>query len=209
MTKEKKETNDEHLTLFDSLPLNNASQRRMATKPLYDFFQILLREIGVSLLGLDKNSFAVYHLRTRWNNIKIHLSTVENPGTWDALVNEVGNIRERVEHDDYYDPNPGALKRIRKKAPEFKEWLVNAGKEYYRKSKNFTFKQSFYQLLNSYILEAEWIVREFGEKTPHVAESDYSFMKGKEAYEEVNLHPQSGWPQAAPRRGAQAWESPP
>lgn len=173
------------LRIFDSLKLSDITERRMACKPLYDFFQILVKEAGVGLLGLDKNSLSVYHLKTRWENIKIHLSFIEDPKPWDSLINGMHNIRSKVEHDDYYDPEAGNLKRIRKKAPEFQEWLFRIAKEYYKKSKNLSFKQSFYRMLDYYARDAEWLISEYGEKTPHVAESDFSILSGKDSYLEL------------------------
>jgi hypothetical protein len=157
----------------------------MACKPLHDFFQLLLREVGVTLLGLDKNSLGIYHLKTRWENIKILLSYIEEPKAWDDLVNEMNNIRQRVEHDDYYDPRPEELKKIRGKLPGFKEWILHVGREYYKKSKNLTFKQSFYRILAHHVREADWLIQEYGETTPHVAKSDSSIFTGKESYAEL------------------------
>jgi len=156
MSEEKAEDNCEQLKAFDGLQLSNVTERRMAFKPLYDFFQILLREVGVTFLSFDKNTFAVYHLKTRWRNMKAHLSIIENPMKWDWLVKRVSDIRERIEHDDYYDPDPRALQKIRREASGFKVWLVNVAREYYKRPKNLTFKQSFNRMLDSYVREAEW-----------------------------------------------------
>ena len=185
MTQEKNDAFSELLKVFDELKLTSIHERRMACKPLHDFFQILLKEVGVALLGLDKNSLSVYHLKTRWENIKIHLSYVEDPKAWDGLVNEMNNIRQRVEHDDYYDPKPGDLKKIREKLPEFKEWIFRVGRRYYEKSKNMTFKQLFYRMLAHHTREASGLIQDYGEKTPHVAKSDYSIFTGKESYAEL------------------------
>ena len=185
MRHEKKDAYSELFKTFDELKLSSAHERRMAWKPLHDFFQLLLREVGVVLLGLDKNSLSVYHLKTRWENIRVHLSYVEDPKAWDGLVNEMNNIRQRVEHDDYYDPKPGDLKKIRENLPQFKEWILRVGREYYKKSKNLTFKQSFYRMLAHHTREAEGLIRDYGETTPHVAKSDYSILTGKESYTEL------------------------
>ena len=176
---------EDSLNTFDSLELDNLVQRRMAFKPLYDFFQILIKEVGVNFLGLDANSMRSYHLKTRWENTKIHLAMIEDPKSWDGLINEVYNIRSKVEHNEYHDPNASRLKIIRKKAPEFYEWIIKAGKEYYRKSKNFTFKQSFFSMLDWYVKESEIIFREFGDNPPYVAKKEYPSLSDEEPYEEL------------------------
>lgn len=185
MNQESNDAYSDLLKAFDQLKLSNAHERRMGCKPLYDFFQRSIREVGVALCGLDENSLRIYHLKTRWENIKIQLSYIEDPKIWDDLINEMNNIRHKVEHDDYYDPKLGRLKAIRSKAPEFRDWVINVAKEYYKQSKNFTFKEAFFQTLDSYIMEAEWLTREYGEKTPHAAESDYSIMDQEDSYTQL------------------------
>ena len=60
------------LKTFDTLSLDSIHERRMASKPLYDFFMLLLKEVAITFLDLDKNSLSTYQLKTRWENIKRH-----------------------------------------------------------------------------------------------------------------------------------------
>jgi hypothetical protein len=185
MDNEKRDAYSQILEAFDQLKLDNVHERRMASKPLYDFFMILLKEVGVALCGLDENSLKAYHLKTRWKNIKTHLSYIEDPKVWDDLVNELNNIRNDVEHKDYYYPKAQRLKEIREKALEFKDWIVRVGKEYYRQSKNFTFKEAFLKTVMEHVREADWMMHEFGESTPHAAKSEYSLLDEKDEYLEL------------------------
>lgn len=172
------------LQTFDLLKLNNIHERRTACKPLYHYFQKLMLEIGVVFCNLDQNSLRTSHLKNRWRNIKYCLSCIEDPKRWDALINEMNNIRQKVEHNDYFDLRPERLTEIRKKAPEFKEWLICTSKEYYKKSAKFTFKEAFYHILNRYAREAGEIIQEYGEKTPYVAckPRDYSGYLEENSY---------------------------
>jgi len=174
------------LETFDKLTLENIHERRTACKPLYDYFQTLTLEVGVTLCGLDQNSLKTYHLKTRWENIKYCLSYVDDPGKWEDVINEIHNIRSKVEHEDDSDPKPERLKEIRKKAPEFKDWIVQVAQEYYRKSKGFTFKEAFYHLSHYYIIQAEYMLREFGEKPPYVAEPEHHMELEEYPYQQLS-----------------------
>jgi len=174
------------LQIFDSLKLNDTSGRRTAYKPLYEYFQKLVLEVGVTLCNLDQNSLKISHLKTRWENVKSCLSYIEDPKEWDALINEINNIRQKVEHNDYYDPNSERLLEVRRKAPEFKDSVIRVAKEYYKKSKNFTFKEAFFHLSNLYIIEAEGLLEEYGIEPPYVVKTDYSLELEKYPYQQLS-----------------------
>jgi len=173
------------LETFDNLKLENIHERRTACKPLYDYFKTLIFEVGVALCGLDQNSLRVSHLKTRWENIKNCLSYIDDPKNWEDVINEVNNIRQKVEHNDYYDPKAGQLRDIRKRAPEFKDWIIKVAQEYYKKSKGFTFKEAFYHLSNRYITEVESMLQEYGEKPPYAAKPDYSIELEEYPYSQL------------------------
>lgn len=174
------------LEIFDHFELNDKSMRRIAYKPLHDYFQRLILEVGVKLCGLNQNSLKTCPLKSRWESIKYCLGYVEKPQIWESTINEMNNIRQKVEHNDYYIPKKEQLLKIRKKAPEFKDWIIRAAGEYYKKSKNFTFKEAFYNLSNWYTQEAEWLLQEYGENLPHVAKSDYSTDLEEYSYQQLS-----------------------
>ena len=149
------------LDAFDSQNLDNVTSRRMAHKPLYDYFQRLLREAGVKNCGLDDNALKNTHLKVRWRHIKSCLKRIENPDKWDALINSMHNIRSKIEHNDYYDPKESSLNEIRGKITEFTSWIINVSEKYYKKSNNFTFKETFFRNLNLYIEKADIILEEY------------------------------------------------
>jgi hypothetical protein len=182
----------EILEIFDRQKLNNIPARRTAYKPLYDYFQKLLMEIEVEFFNLKQETLQTYQLNTRWAIIKDNLIYIEEPNfieeskNWDKLIQDIYNIRNGVEHNDYYDPKKDKLEDIRLKAPDFTKWLVRAAKEYYKISTNFTFKQSFYIMSNRYLYEAEGIFEEYGDIPPYVLNSDYSIELGNSPYQQLS-----------------------
>lgn len=162
----------EILETFDGLKLNTIYERRTAYKPLYDYFQRLMIEIGSRQCGLNRGSLGDHQLLVRWDKIKYCLNYIENPKIWDRLIYRMHGIRRKVEHDDYYDPKPERLKEIRNEAIEFKDWIVRVARKYYEKSPRFTFKQSFSHISNLYLDEAEWILQKYSKKPPYVVKQD-------------------------------------
>jgi len=161
------------LDAFDSIDMASEFKRRMAVKPLYDYFQILILEIAVQLCGQNQNSIRPCHLKTRWDMIKNCVKLIEDPTKWDELIYELYNIRSSVEHNDYDIPNETALLRVRKQASEFKDWMLRVGKQYCEESKGFSFIQKYSVLSRWYIGEADWMLHLYGEKVPYSVESDY------------------------------------
>ena len=47
---------EEMQDLIDEIELKNRAERRTVIKPLYDYFQILLRDVAVIKCGLDENT---------------------------------------------------------------------------------------------------------------------------------------------------------
>lgn len=181
----------EILETFDRQRLNNIPARRTAYKPLYDYFQKLLMEIEVEFCNLKQETLQNYQLNTRWAIIKDHLiyiepNFIEESKNWDKLIKDMYDIRNGVEHKDYYDPKKETLENIRLKAPNFTKWLVRAAKEYYKISTNFTFKQSFYIMSKRYLHEAQTIFEEYGEIPPYVLNSDYSIELGNSPYQQFS-----------------------
>lgn len=172
------------IEIFDNLSLEGIHERRMAYRPLHDYFQESTLEVGVRFCGLERDLLKTYPLRTRWRLIKNLLAYIEDPKVWENLINEIDNIRQRVEHNDSYDPKPNRLKAIRKRAPEFKDWINRVGKEYFKKSKHFTFKQAFCQLSDRYMIESEWILKKYGE-APYVTKPDYSLELKEYPYHQL------------------------
>ena len=62
------------LGVFDTINIKTDYNRRVAVKPLYDYFQILILEVTVNLCGFDRNSLRNQHLKTRWDMAKHALS---------------------------------------------------------------------------------------------------------------------------------------
>lgn len=146
---------------FDTQSLDNIASRRMAHKPLYDYFQRLLRDAGVKKCGLDDNAIKNTHLPVRWVHVRSCLECVDNPKKWDELINSIQKIRSKIEHNDYYDPKESSLNKIREKIPEFTEWIIHVSEDYFKKSNNFTLKESFCYNLNLNINKAEMILEEY------------------------------------------------
>jgi hypothetical protein len=163
------------LKTFDELKLDNIHERRMACKPLHDYFIILIRFVGVNLCELEESIVKMSSLKTRWENIKNCLEYVDEPKYWDEIVDNLHKIRVKVEHQDYFDPSKEILLNIRKETPNFKEWIIKASGDYKLQSKNYTFIDTFYKHSNHYINEAKIILSEFGEKTPFAVRDEFEF----------------------------------
>lgn len=158
-----------YLDSYDDLPKEDSVTRRIASKPLYNYFQILLLEVGVRLCNCDRNRLSDFHLKTRWNEIKRVLSRDETEtNRWDNIIHLINGIREKVEHNDYYDPSIKDLEKVREKALEFTSWITTTAKSYYHKSGGFSLLQSFRYRLFEYKDKAKWKLEEYGEK-PQIA----------------------------------------
>lgn len=157
------ETDDyrEMQDLIYRMELKNTAERRTVIKPLYDYFQRLLRDVAVRKCGLDDNTIKNTHLKVRWINVKACLECIEDPTGWDELINRLQNIRRSVEHDDYADPKKSNIEFIKEKIPEFTRWIINTSDKYHKKSLKFTFKESFYARLYHNLRKAESITYEY------------------------------------------------
>jgi hypothetical protein len=147
--------------LINEMELKNTVERRTVIKPLYDYFQRLLRDIAVRKCGLDENTIKNTHLKVRWANVKACLECIEDPTVWDELINRLQKIRSSVEHDDYADPKKRNIEFIKEKIPEFTRWIIDISHEYHKKSLKFTFKESFYARLHHSLRKAESIIYEY------------------------------------------------
>ena len=172
------------LQTFDSIDLDVDYQRRVAVKPLYDYFQTLILEVAVRFCGQNRNSLKNCHLKTRWEIVKSSLRIIEDPTKWDNLVESIHNIRSKVEHNDYKIPKKEALLQIRQLAPSFKDWILRVGKQYHRESSGFSFIQKFLLTSDWYIKETDRMLDIYGEKPPYLIEGDV-FMEEEHSYERM------------------------
>ncbi len=171
------------LLLFDGFDLKDKVARRAAVWPLYDFYQILILEVCVSLCELYRSPLEKVSLQPRWKEFKKNLEDViEIPQKYNDRIKSLHKIRHETVHNDYYTPPKDALLKPRKMAPEFMEWIIKAGRMYHDKHiANKTFTQRFLQLSKSYINRTDWILSIYGEKLPFSAKVD---MQGKNFYHE-------------------------
>jgi len=101
------------LKAFDELKLDNIHERRMACKPLHDYFLQLIRFTGMNFCDIEESFIKMASLKSRWENIKYCLEYIEDPKPWDQIVDGLHNIRVQVEHRDHYDPKKKSLLKIR------------------------------------------------------------------------------------------------
>lgn len=170
------------LQLFDTLKKDDTYSRRIAYKPLYEFFARLIILVGHKCCDIKIESLndQFGSLKPLWDRVKAFLALVDtDTKKWDELVGTIHNIRRDVEHSPTADPNLYLLEDIRKKAPEFRNWSIEAGKHYLKKSKHFTFKIAFFKIVDSTIDDANRLVSEFGE-TPYLAK-----IREEEEYTEI------------------------
>lgn len=173
------------LKAFDELKLDNIHKRRMACKPLHDYFLQLIRHTGINYCEIEKSFINMASLKSRWENIKYCLEYVDDPKPWDETVDAVHKIRVKVEHSDHYDPQADILLKIREEAPKFKNWLLKVSMEYKLQSKNYTFIDTFYKYSEHYITEAKMICSEFGENTPYAVRAEFDFSK--DTYQQIPI----------------------
>ncbi len=169
------------LKLFDRLEKTEIHSRRIAYKPLYEFFQRLLISVGIQFCDLNERSLKISSLKTIWDQISPSLFVADNDvRRWNDLINNLQNIRTGVEHNLEHAPSLENLENIRKVAPKFYEWVMKTGESTWKKSKNFSFFESFYSMLKYYSREAESLLLEYGKAPPHISEpfeNDYVRMQ--------------------------------
>jgi len=173
------------LDTFDSIDLDSEYKKRVAVKPLYDYFQILILEVAVHLCGLNRNSMRNYHLKTRWDMIKSCLRLIEDPKSWDALIYGLQKMRSSIEHNDYKLPSKVALLQTRKRAQQFKEWLLKVGKQYHKESKGFSFIQKFSVVSDWYIRQADWFLHKYGKEPPYSVKTDILLPEEEDPYKRL------------------------
>jgi hypothetical protein len=170
------------LASFDSISLDDEYKRRLAVKPLYDYFQIILLEVGNQLCDLHRNSLSSCHLEARWVIVKGALEMVEDPSRWNELIRAIYNMRMSTEHSDYSFPSKQSLRDIRKHAVEFADWALEIGKKYHEKSKGFTFLQEYEAISRWFIGQAERIASKLGESPPFCVKEDYELTGNEGSY---------------------------
>ncbi len=133
------------LKTFDDVELENIYKRRMAVKPLYDYFQKLTLLVGAEICGLNKRSLSASHLKYRWESIRscIVFEGIEISDEWNTLIKKISEIRHKVEHNDEFDPKPEKLVQVRGKAPEFKKWLLHVADVYIKKHRDIHSSRRF------------------------------------------------------------------
>lgn len=174
------------LGTFDYVDLESIHKRRMAVKPLYDYFQKLTLLVGIEY-GLHKSALSASHLKYRWESIRscISFEGIEVSDEWDELIKKISDIRHKVEHNDEFDPQQKKLVEIREKAPKFAKWLLEVTKIYVKKTLRYSFKQAFHRLLHKYVFDTRKIIMEYGEKTPHVATIGYLMEQNELEYQNL------------------------
>ncbi len=121
---------------FDRFDLNQAYTRRVAVKPLYDFFQKLVIEMGVKNCHLLKGTLNPMALSSRWNLLKDYLKDTDR---WDEIINRLQNMRNDTNHKDDYCPEKKNLQSIRQIVPEFRTWILLAATDYREQSEGLPF----------------------------------------------------------------------
>lgn len=163
-----------HLEIYDSLSKKDCATRRSASKALYDYFQLLLSEVGSRFYNIDKNWFYQFHLKKRWMDIKMILPQDDKEkNRWDNIIGRLSKIRGSVEHADLYDPSIEDLEKIREKTKEFTEWIIAKSKQYHSESSGFYLLDAFKFQLFSCNDRANWKLAEYGEK-PYIA-TEYEY----------------------------------
>lgn len=167
------------LNIFYSIDLDDENKRRMALKPLHDYFQILILESGVHRCSLYRNSIEQMSLKARWDSLKRCLVLIEDPAQWDMIIYALHKERIKVEHDNYHIPSKDILLSIAEKAREVKDWVLSASRKYFAESEGFSFIQVFSGEVSVYVGKSDWLLHQYGEMPPYSTENDY-IPKGEE-----------------------------
>ncbi len=161
------------LAAFDNIDLDDKYLRRLAVKPLHDFFQILLLEVGVNHCHLLRDTLHNYPVSARWRDVQHCLELIgEDTDVWTQTINTLHKMRRKNEHNDYHYPKKRALLFVRESAEKFMDWILSAGTEYLRQSKGFSFIQKFESHARAYIRRTDYILHQYGEKTPYSVSED-------------------------------------
>lgn len=156
------------LSHFDSTITENPFLLRCSVTPLYEFYNKILFQVGRDFCGYTEELLIKYGLKTRWNFISVNLRIVEECKQWDKIINKLDFDRNEVSHNDKYIPKIEDMKKIRDSSTDFMKFTIEIGKKYQEKSKNFTFKEHFYDNLFFNLQDGNALIKEFG-NTPFIA----------------------------------------
>lgn len=177
------------LKAFDDFDLNDQYMKRLAVKPLYDFYQIALLEVGVTQCHLLRDTLSKYGLATRWKAVRPYLELTDiKPSAWDETIACLDNMRGSNEHKDYHEPKKQALLTVRAKALEFLNWVLAAGNKYLRQSKGSSTIDRYKWLAHSYSMQTAHIKHQYGPDTPLLVR-EYLSPKGHEGNPYLDLVP--------------------
>lgn len=168
MNNTKKHKLEDLLSHFDNTISDNPLLIRCAVTPLYEYYNKLLFEIGKNFCEFDEKLLIKYGLKTRWSFISFKLQKIEDCSYGRKIITKLDFERNEVGHNDKHIPNINDLKKIRKKSSDFKKWVIDIGKKYQEKNKNFTFKEKFYDDYFFTIKDGDSLIREF-ENNPYIS----------------------------------------
>ena len=183
---------EEPLKFLDKFDLSNAYERRLAFKIYLDTISRALLFCCTRYFGWREETIKPQGLKVRWEWIKdaLKVSNICSDNDlkrWNKFIDNLWRVRNKIEHNDLYAPDDYVFKDLDKEVKDFLSWIAKKGKEYLKKSKNFTTKQVFYSYLDFYIREGEYFLNILGDK-PHLVERDVSLGdKYPEIKELLNL----------------------
>jgi hypothetical protein len=161
------------LSNYKKLSKKDMSERRMAVKPLYDFYQRLLLEVGVKYFHLPQDTLLNYGLQSRWSIVKKYLEVMKRKtNDWDKIVRDLQKIRRSNEHNDFFDPDKKVLETAFERASQFIEYLLSAGEEYIRQSEGLTVIDQYRRITREYSMRTSMILRQYGSMTPESVKQD-------------------------------------
>jgi len=173
------------LGLYDGQRKDDADARRMAVKPLYDFFRRLLDFVGANLCHLPERTLKASSVNTLWEQVKPSLAIVDNSySRWDELISNIQHVRNK-DHDLDHDPPLGNLETLRKAAPEFRTWILDTGRKVLMESPGVSLKERYYRTLDYYVSTAKQLLEQYGAEDGYLypaISDDRDLMAGAEAH---------------------------
>lgn len=140
--------NESLLTNFDELDLGDTAERRIGVYVLEEYYGKTMADVGREYIGLGEE-IRDMNLKAQWGKLRVRIESLDQyslPEEYSSLIPQLKAFRDDIAHDyDEIPPKPN-LEKLRRRAPGWKEWLVEQAREYHEVERELDARQTMIQI---------------------------------------------------------------